>query len=72
MIRSDDILPRPERRIRRRRSVPTNVLIPAQHRDLLKKLSERTRVSQSEYLREAVADLLDKYGDVLDPQRDAA
>lgn len=69
--RSDDTPPRPERRVRRRRSVPTNVLIPVQHREALKRLSERTRVSQSEYLREAVSDLLEKYLEVLD-RSDAA
>ena len=43
--------------------VPTNVLIPERHREALKLLSAQTRISQSEYLREAVADLLDKYAD---------
>ena len=45
----------------RRRIVPTNVLVPEAHRDALKRLAARTRISQSEFLREAVGDLLDKY-----------
>lgn len=57
---------------RRRRTIPTNVLIPVAHRDALKRLARRTRVSQSEYLREAVADLLDKYRSVLDDEAAAA
>ena len=32
----------------------------------LKELSRSTRIRQSEYLREAICDLLDKYGDALD------
>jgi len=60
--RSDQIdIPGPERRPRRGRSVPTNVLIPMVHREALRRLSAVTRVSQSEYLREAVSDLLRKY-----------
>ena len=43
------------------RPVPTNVLIPQAHRDALKRLATRTRISQSEYLREAIQDLLAKY-----------
>jgi len=54
-------IPKPERRPQRGRSIPTNVLIPLVHRDALRHLSAVTRVSQSEYLREAVADLLKKY-----------
>ncbi len=60
-----DTLDAPAPRPRRRRTIPTNVLIPVAHRDALKRLAARTRVSQSEYLREAVADLLDKYDSVL-------
>jgi predicted DNA-binding protein len=33
--------------------------------DALKELSRETRVRQSEYLREAISDLLDKYEDRL-------
>jgi predicted DNA-binding protein len=36
--------------------------IPKNALDLLKGLSARTRVRQSEYLREAIEDLLSKYG----------
>ena len=32
----------------------------------LKELSRSTRIRQSEYLREAICDLLEKYGDELD------
>ena len=42
-------------------SVPTNVLIPRHHRLALRRLSEKTRISQSAFLREAIADLLAKY-----------
>lgn len=59
-------IPGPERRVRRGRSVPTNVLIPVVHREALRRLSAVTRVSQSEYLREAVSDLLRKYRYVLE------
>ncbi len=41
--------------------VATHVLVPAEHADKLRKLAARTRVNQSEYLREAVDDLLSKY-----------
>jgi len=43
--------------------VATHVLVPASLAERLRELSRRTRVTQSEYLREAVADLLRKYGD---------
>jgi predicted DNA-binding protein len=33
--------------------------------ELLKELSRETRIRQSEYLREAISDLLDKYEDKL-------
>jgi len=46
---------------RRRESVATNVVIPKIHKQMLQHLSKRTRITQSEYLREAVADLLEKY-----------
>ncbi len=45
--------------------VATNVLIPQAHKDALKALSRKTRITQSEYLREAVADLLKKYETIL-------
>ncbi|MFW5878880.1 MAG: ribbon-helix-helix domain-containing protein [Myxococcota bacterium] len=52
--------------------VPTNVLVPESHREALKLLSATTRISQSEYLREAVADLLDKYRDALEERSSEA
>lgn len=39
--------------------------IPKPRLEQLKELSRRTRVRQSEYLREAIADLLQKYQDGL-------
>jgi hypothetical protein len=41
--------------------VATHVLIPVTIAERLRELSKNTRVTQSEYLREAVADLLVKY-----------
>lgn len=41
------------------------IRIPAGDYDQLKSLSGRTRVRQSEYLREAIADLLEKYRHLL-------
>jgi hypothetical protein len=42
--------------------VSTHVLVSQDQVDRLRELSRRTRVAQSEYLREAVDDLLSKYG----------
>jgi len=42
--------------------VSTHVLVPEQQVGKLRLLSRKTRIAQSEYLREAVDDLLDKYG----------
>ena len=42
--------------------VSTHVLVPEEQVNRLKELSRKTRIAQSEYLREAVDDLLDKYG----------
>lgn len=42
--------------------VSTHVLVPDTEAEKLRELSRRTRVAQSEYLREAVDDLLGKYG----------
>jgi predicted DNA-binding protein len=42
--------------------VATHVLIPTPTAERLRDLSRKTRVTQSEYLREAVSDLLKKYG----------
>jgi hypothetical protein len=41
--------------------VSTHVLVTHEQIDRLRELSKRTRVAQSEYLREAVDDLLAKY-----------
>ncbi|MBL9038276.1 MAG: ribbon-helix-helix domain-containing protein [Archangium sp.] len=41
--------------------VSTHVLVEQDKVEKLKELSKRTRVAQSEYLREAVDDLLNKY-----------
>lgn len=43
-----------------------NGLIPLRDRRKLQFLSRRTRVPQSEYLREAIRDLLGKYRDVFE------
>lgn len=42
--------------------VATHVLIPVTIAERLRDLARKTRVTQSEYLREAVQDLLQKYG----------
>ncbi len=41
--------------------VSTHVLVAQAEVDKLRELSKRTRIAQSEYLREAVDDLLTKY-----------
>jgi hypothetical protein len=41
--------------------VSTHVLVEQEKVDKLRELSRRTRIAQSEYLREAVEDLLSKY-----------
>ncbi len=41
--------------------VSTHVLVEPEKVEKLRELSKRTRVAQSEYLREAVDDLLEKY-----------
>ncbi|MBX7117282.1 MAG: ribbon-helix-helix domain-containing protein [Myxococcaceae bacterium] len=41
--------------------VSTHVLVAEDQFEKLKELSRRTRIAQSEYLREAVDDLLEKY-----------
>ena len=43
--------------------VATHVLVPSEHAEKLRRLAARTRVNQSEYLREAVEDLLSKYAE---------
>jgi hypothetical protein len=42
--------------------VSTHVLVPIEQVHKLRELARRTRIHQSEYLREAVDDLLSKYG----------
>ena len=42
--------------------VATHVLIPVSTAEKLRALSKKTRITQSEFLREAVEDLLRKYG----------
>jgi hypothetical protein len=42
--------------------VSTHVLVAEEQVQKLRELSRRTRIAQSEYLREAVEDLLSKYG----------
>jgi len=48
-------------RAEERSIVSTHVLVEHEKVDQLRELSKRTRVAQSEYLREAVDDLLSKY-----------
>ena len=49
--------------------VSTHVLVNEEQVEALRELSRRTRVAQSEYLREAVDDLLRKYEAILGAQR---
>lgn len=42
--------------------VSTHVLVAEEQVQKLRELSRRSRIAQSEYLREAVEDLLSKYG----------
>lgn len=49
--------------------VSTHVLVSEDQVEALRELSRRTRVAQSEYLREAVEDLLAKYQTVLGAKR---
>jgi Ribbon-helix-helix domain len=48
--------------------VSTHVLVGGDQVEQLRELSRRTRVAQSEYLREAVDDLLIKYGKLEAPK----
>jgi hypothetical protein len=43
---------------------PMLIRLPPQLADRLRRLARATRIRQSDYLREAVADLLSKYGHV--------
>ena len=47
------------------RQVPTNVVLPVIFREKLRFLSQKTKVPQASYIREALRDLLDKYKDQL-------
>jgi hypothetical protein len=47
--------------------VSTHVLVPIEQVHKLRELARRTRIHQSEYLREAVDDLLAKYGRLANP-----
>jgi len=49
-----------------RRYSAINGLVPVNDRRMLQFLSRRTRVPQSEYLREAIRDLLRKYRDAFE------
>jgi predicted DNA-binding protein len=42
--------------------ISTHVLVSRATAERLRQLSSRTRIAQSEYLREAIEDLLGKYG----------
>ena len=48
------------------KQVATNVVMPVVYKEMLGALSKKTRIRQSEFLREAVKDLLVKYRDVFD------
>lgn len=61
LIQSADTLTQPSQE-KSSDVVSTHVLVPDEQVNRLKELSRRTRIAQSEYLREAVDDLLDKYG----------
>jgi hypothetical protein len=64
---STDSTPAPVDSIERRSGpeaevVSTHVLVAEEQVQKLRELSRRSRIAQSEYLREAVEDLLSKYG----------
>ncbi len=50
--------------------VATHVLVPVSTAEKLRELSKKTRITQSEFLREAVEDLLKKYA-AREPEADA-
>jgi hypothetical protein len=41
--------------------VPTTIMVPAHYKKMLRYLSDKTRIRQSEFMREAIRDLLIKY-----------
>lgn len=51
-----ELITKPEKEV-----VSTHVLVEQEKVEKLRELSKRTRIAQSEYLREAVDDLLSKY-----------
>lgn len=51
----------PDTELEKTEVVSTHVLVEQDKVDRLRDLSKRTRIAQSEYLREAVNDLLSKY-----------
>lgn len=51
----------PMEELEKNRAISTHVLVEEGKVTRLRELSKRTRVAQSEYLREAVDDLLEKY-----------
>lgn len=58
----DSPSPQPSSSSRKSDVVSTHVLVAEEQAEKLRELSRRTRIAQSEYLREAVEDLLGKYG----------
>lgn len=42
-------------------SVPMTIVLPVHYKKMLRYLSDKTRIRQSEYMREAIQDLLIKY-----------
>ena len=45
------------------KAVPTNVVLPVLDKEKLRFLSRRTRIPQAAFIREAIGDLLRKYGE---------
>jgi hypothetical protein len=59
-LQTPDLAPNTAR-VEKEEVVSTHVLVPEEQVHKLRELSRRTRIHQSEYLREAVDDLLSKY-----------
>ena len=66
MQNTSAVTPQIETSDREEKVVSTHVLVAEEQVGRLRELSRRTRVAQSEYLREAVDDLLVKYTEVLE------
>ncbi len=62
LVPSPEKEPLPEAADPQTQTVSTHVLVPEAQALKLRELSRRTRIAQSEYLREAVDDVLEKYG----------